>query len=54
MMRGIDVSNWDAGFSIPERVDFCIVKATQGITFFDSHCEGFISQCKKKGILFGF
>lgn len=54
MLRGIDISNYDAGFVIPERVDFCIVKATQGTTFFDKYCEGFISQCKKKGILFGF
>lgn len=54
MLHGIDISNWQKGFNIPEGVDFCIVKATEGTTFVDKYCDGFIQQCKRKGILYGF
>ena len=40
--------------NIPERVDFCIVKATEGFRYVDPHCDGFVQQCIRKGILFGF
>ena len=54
MLYGIDISNWQKGINIPESLDFCIVKATEGFRFVDPYCDGFIQQCTKKGILFGF
>lgn len=54
MLHGIDVSNWQKGIVIPERLDFCLVKATEGLRFVDPCCDGFVQQCRQKGILFGF
>lgn len=54
MLRGIDIANWQAGLEIPDYIDFCIVKASQGTNFIDEYARGFINQCKKKNILFGF
>lgn len=54
MMHGIDISNWQKGLKLPERLDFCIVKATEGFRYVDPCCDGFVQQCIKKGILFGF
>ena len=54
MMRGIDIANWQAGLTIPEYVDFCVVKASEGTNFVDKYAKGFIDQCKRKGVLFGF
>ena len=54
-MRGIDISNWQDGLSIHDLdVDFCICKATEGLGYTDPCCDGFISQCKDKGVLWGF
>lgn len=54
-MRGIDISNWQAGL-IPSEldIDFCICKATDGIGFTDVHCDGFVQNCISHGILWGF
>lgn len=54
MLHGIDISNWQYGLRLPESLDFCIVKATEGIRFVDPNCDGFIQQAISKGILFGF
>lgn len=54
MLYGIDISNWQKGLNVPESLDFCIVKATEGLRFVDPCCDGFVSQCKSKGIRFGF
>ena len=54
MLHGIDISNWQKGITLPESLDFCIVKATEGFRFVDPYCDGFVQQCIKKGILFGF
>lgn len=54
MLHGIDISNWQKGINIPERLDFCIVKATEGFRFVDPYCDGFVQQCISKGISFGF
>lgn len=54
MLHGIDISNWQKGMRIPDSVDFCIVKATEGFRYVDPCMEGFIQQCVEKGILFGF
>lgn len=40
--------------TVPERIDFCIVKATEGFRYVDPCCDGFVQQCKRKGILYGF
>ncbi len=53
-MHGIDVSNWQKGLQLPESLDFCIVKATEGFRYVDPYCDGFIQQAIRKGILFGF
>lgn len=54
-MLGIDISNWQAGFNIANSgVDFCIVKATEGVGFVDKTCDTFVQQCIRLGIPFGF
>lgn len=55
-LRGIDVSNWDSGLK-PHNVaklDFCICKATEGVSFTDQYMQGFIDDCKAYGILYGY
>lgn len=54
MLYGIDISNWQKGLKLPESLDFCIVKATEGFRYVDPYCDGFVQQCVSKGILFGF
>lgn len=54
MLHGIDISNWQKGLTIPERLDFAIVKATGGTGFIDRCCDGWIQQCRAKGVLWGF
>ena len=55
MLKGVDISNWQAGI-MPSNlgVDFCIVKATEGVSFTDKQCDHYISNCKANGILWGF
>lgn len=54
-MHGIDISNWQAGLQISKLdVDFVICKATEGLSFVDKYCDGWISHCRKNGIPFGF
>ena len=54
-MKGIDISNWQEGLSVHAlEIDFCICKATEGVNFVDTTCDGFIQQCKVKNILWGF
>jgi GH25 family lysozyme M1 (1,4-beta-N-acetylmuramidase) len=54
MLHGIDISNWQKGINVPESLDFCICKATEGFRYVDPYCDGFVQQCVSKGILFGF
>ena len=54
MLHGIDISNWQKGLQLPESLDFCIVKATEGFRYVDPYCDGFVQQAIRKGILFGF
>lgn len=54
MLHGIDISNWQQGLNVPESLDFCICKATEGFRYVDPFCDGFIRQCISKGILYGF
>lgn len=55
MLKGVDISNWQAGLD-PHKlgIDFCICKATEGTTFIDGYCDGFIQDCKNNNILWGF
>lgn len=55
MLRGVDVSNWQAGL-VPHdlNIEFCICKATEGCYFVDPYCDGFVQDCINNGILWGF
>ena len=54
-LKGVDISNWQAGITPSSLgVDFCIVKATEGVSFTDKQCDRYISNCKANGILWGF
>lgn len=54
MLHGIDISNWQEGMRIPEKIDFCIAKASEGFRYVDPCFDGFMEQCRQKGILYGF
>lgn len=54
MLKGIDISNHQEGFEIPNDIDFCICKATEGTSFVDWCCDTFIQTCIRKDILFGY
>lgn len=54
MLHGIDISNWQKGLSIPESLDFAIMKATGGTGYVDPCCDDWVSECKRKGILWGY
>lgn len=54
MLYGIDISNWQKGLKLPESLDFCIAKATEGFRYVDPYCDGFVQQAISKGILFGY
>lgn len=54
-MRGIDISNWQQGLDISKlKIDFAIMKATEGNYYVDPFCDNWVSQCKEKGIKWGF
>ena len=54
-MRGIDISNWQAGIYPPAlEIDFCICKATEGLGYTDPCCDDWISQLSDNGIPWGF
>lgn len=57
MLRGIDISNWQAGLdadSVFPNVDFVICKATEGVSFVDSYCDGWVQWCRRNGKPWGF
>ena len=55
MLRGVDISNWQAGL-VPHdlNIEFCICKATEGCHFVDPYCDGFVQDCIANKILWGF
>ena len=54
-MKGIDISNWQRGFDLgAARPEFVIVKATEGLTFIDKYCDGFVQDAINLGIPFGY
>ena len=57
MLKGIDISNWQAGLSISaikDQIDFVIVKATEGTGLVDKQCDKFFQAAKKAGLKLGF
>lgn len=55
MLTGIDISNWQRGFSVTNtQPGFVIMKATEGTNFTDKSCDGFVQQAVAAGIPFGF
>ena len=57
MLKGIDISNWQSGINLANLtndIDFCIVKATEGIGYKDPCLDDFWLQVKDCGLLFGF
>ena len=56
-LKGIDISNWQAGINlaaVAPNVDFVIVKATEGIGFVDKQCDKFFQEAKRLGKKLGF
>lgn len=57
MLRGIDISNWQARLdadSVFPNVDFVICKATEGIAFVDGYCDSWVQWCRRNGKPWGF
>lgn len=54
-MRGIDISNWQNGINLSALdIDFCICKATEGLTFVDPYCDSFVQELIKLKKCWGF
>lgn len=54
MLRGIDISHWDAEVPLMDLdIDFCIVKATQGTNWCDTEYVNHARQCLDAGMLWG-
>ena len=55
MLNGIDISKWQDGIRLDKiAFDFCIAKATEGLTFVDRCCDKYIQKVIKLGKPFGF
>lgn len=53
-MYGIDVSKWQKGLDFSKAgIDFCIIKATEGVGYVDPCFSYFVKQCKDNNILIG-
>lgn len=56
-MRFIDISNWQGGINLPALlpdIDGVVCKATEGATFVDPYCDGWVQQCIAAGKPWGF
>lgn len=54
-LRGIDISKWQNGIDLAKiDIDFCIAKATEGLTYVDPCCDKFIQKTKKLNKPFGY
>lgn len=55
MLKGIDVSSWQAGIK-PSKldIDFCISKATESTDYVNPYCDAVIQDCIANNILFAF
>ena len=55
MMQGIDISNWQRGLDLARvTCDFVIAKSSEGTTYVDPCCDGFIQQAIQLGKCWGF
>lgn len=53
-LHGADVSHYQSGLDLRKSgLDFAIMKATEGTTFVDAHCDTFYQQAKSAGVLRG-
>lgn len=53
-MSGIDISHWQSGLSLAKaKPGFAIMKATDGTSYVDPTCDGFVSDAKALGIPWG-
>lgn len=56
-MKGIDISNHQRGMdlgAVADQIDFVIVKATEGLNFVDTYCDGFFQKALQLGKKVGF
>lgn len=50
MLKGIDISRWQSGINLAAiDTDFVIMKATEGVGYTDSSCDGFYQTAKSLG-----
>lgn len=59
MIKFIDISHWQGGLDVPSVVHNgglggVVVKATEGLSYVDNTCDGFVQACIKNGIPFGY
>lgn len=53
-MRGIDISNYQAGLNLDNiACDFVIIKATEDTNFVDPFCDGFVQDAIRLGLSWG-
>lgn len=53
-MHGIDISHYQTGLKLTNTdAEFAIMKATEGTTYVDQTCDGFVNQAKNAGIPWG-
>lgn len=53
-MQGVDISNWDYGIELScIEYDFIIAKITQGTTYRDRYCDGYVGKAKAMGKCWG-
>ena len=56
MLRGIDVSSWQGDIDPTKlsQVQFCLAKATEGLTYVNPYCDKVVQKCVKAGLPWGF
>ena len=57
MLNFIDISNWQRTLNpdaVYPNIDAVVCKATEGTTFVDRYCDGFVQAAKRMGKPFGF
>lgn len=53
MLKGIDISKWQATSAVDQAQDFVIIKATEGAGYVDATCDTKYQYAKSKGKLLG-
>lgn len=56
-LKGIDISSWQSDINLAKvltEIDFCIVKATQGINYVNPHCDNHVQGVIRAKKLFGY